>query len=151
MKPLLATLLLLTSLPAAAEIYQWTDANGRVHFGDKPAGDAKAPRPVPATAPRATASPAAPAASDAERAERQRRLLQAMAQERADKERQAQEREAREQEQRRKCIELRNTLKDSEGRLIYTTDDSGVDRYLSEEERVAYIGTLRATLQEHCE
>ncbi|MES2676638.1 MAG: glutaredoxin family protein [Pseudomonadota bacterium] len=27
---------------ASAEIYQWTDANGRVHFGDKPAKNVKA-------------------------------------------------------------------------------------------------------------
>ena len=38
-------LVILLALPAAAEIYQWRDDQGRLHFGDKPARNANA-KPV---------------------------------------------------------------------------------------------------------
>jgi glutaredoxin len=37
--------LLLTANATAADIYQWTDAQGRVHFGDRPQSGAASPRP----------------------------------------------------------------------------------------------------------
>ncbi|WP_298440770.1 DUF4124 domain-containing protein [uncultured Ferrimonas sp.] len=40
MRPLL--LLLLLALPASAEIYKWVDANGKVHYSDKPVSGAEA-------------------------------------------------------------------------------------------------------------
>ncbi len=36
-KPIIAILLAVFCLPSWAEIYTWRDAQGRVHFGDKPA------------------------------------------------------------------------------------------------------------------
>ncbi len=36
MKSILIVLLLATPIVAGAEIYKWTDAQGRVHFSDKP-------------------------------------------------------------------------------------------------------------------
>ena len=32
----LVLLLAILALPAAAEIYKWTDAQGKVHYGDQP-------------------------------------------------------------------------------------------------------------------
>lgn len=36
MRKFAVVILLFVALPAAAEVYKWTDAEGRVHFGDKP-------------------------------------------------------------------------------------------------------------------
>lgn len=36
LRRVIALLLTLLALPVAAEIYQWRDAQGRLHFGDKP-------------------------------------------------------------------------------------------------------------------
>lgn len=53
----LLTLLVLASLSglASAEIYRWTDANGQVHFGERPPADVQAesvkPPPPPALSP----------------------------------------------------------------------------------------------------
>lgn len=41
MEKLIFSVILLLSLPVCAEVYRWTDANGKVHFGDKKP-DAKA-------------------------------------------------------------------------------------------------------------
>jgi hypothetical protein len=38
MENLLAIFILLVSLPVHADVYRWTDANGKVHFGDKKPG-----------------------------------------------------------------------------------------------------------------
>jgi hypothetical protein len=52
---LLLTLLLLAALPTHAEIYKWTDENGKVHFGDAPINGIEAqatgiqPAPLPGT------------------------------------------------------------------------------------------------------
>lgn len=151
MKTLPASLLLLLCLPASAEIYKWTDANGRVHFGDQPTGtDTKsATVTAPRSADNAASRPGAGGAPD-DRRERQRRLLEVMTQERAERERKAQELAAREEERQRKCSELRNFLKDAEGRPLYTTDDEGANHFLSEEQRLDYLAKLRATFQEKC-
>lgn len=148
MKTLLAFLLLLLSLPATAEIYKWTDASGRVHFGDKPTDKAAKTETLALPAPTASV---APAATPDNRLERQRRLLKVMEQERAEKERKQQALAAAEASRQRECTKLRNTLKDSEGRLIYTTDEDGVDHFLTEEQRRGYIEQLRRALQENCQ
>ena len=36
MKPLLACAVLALALPAAAQVYKWTDSTGKTHYGDKP-------------------------------------------------------------------------------------------------------------------
>jgi len=40
-KTLLSVLILLLAVPAYAEIYKWTDANGTVHYSDSPTKNAK--------------------------------------------------------------------------------------------------------------
>jgi len=50
MKPLYLLLLTTLALPSAADLYQWTDENGKVHFSDKQPGNATAkviPKPEP--------------------------------------------------------------------------------------------------------
>jgi glutaredoxin len=37
----LALIALLAVAPAAAQVYKWTDPNGKVHYGDRPPEDAK--------------------------------------------------------------------------------------------------------------
>lgn len=50
MKPLYLLLLTTLALPSAADLYKWTDENGKVHFSDKQPGNAAAkviPKPEP--------------------------------------------------------------------------------------------------------
>lgn len=73
MRALLSLLLLLTLIPAAAEVYRWTDDKGVIHYGDKAPADNVKPVQLPplqtyspSTPPRpaATSSGTAPAAVD---------------------------------------------------------------------------------------
>jgi hypothetical protein len=56
----IACALLAVSWPAAAQVYKWTDENGKVHYGDKPPG-AKAATTI--AAPPTAAQPAGAAAA----------------------------------------------------------------------------------------
>lgn len=42
MKPLILGCLLLAMIPAHAELYHWTDANGKKHYSDTPPADTDA-------------------------------------------------------------------------------------------------------------
>jgi hypothetical protein len=82
MKTFLPLILALAALAAQAQVYKWTDANGKIHYSDQPqdgadAKELKAPR----------AQPAPVAANDdwqeRERASREQRVLKADAERRA--------------------------------------------------------------------
>lgn len=63
---LLLLLCLLACAPASAEIYRWTDADGRIHYSDKPPPDRKATQvkiQVPSITGPAVVSPAQPSAA----------------------------------------------------------------------------------------
>ncbi len=57
MRAILSLWLLLTLIPAAAEVYRWTDDKGVIHYGDKPPADNAKPVQLP---PLQTYSPSAP-------------------------------------------------------------------------------------------
>lgn len=155
----LALLLLLTpALPAQAEVYQWTDSNGRLHFGDQPAQGARNVRPVAAptparTYPGSSPSPAADpaAAPDArERLERQRRLSEVLAQERAARERERQQAAADAAARARKCQALRRHLQSIEGVRAFHEAPNGERHYLDDAERQAYVERVNRDLEAHC-
>lgn len=143
----LACLLLAMAAPhAGAEgVYKWTDAQGRVHFGDRPPGEG---RSAPIAPP---AAPLEPAASEGERAERQQRLLDMYRDERIER----QEREAREkaeqEDRRRRCARARDRLAwyEQSGR-VYEPTPSGERRYLSDGEVDAEIRTTRNEIARWC-
>jgi len=66
MRSLIALVLVIAALPAAAQLYRWTDAQGKVHFSDSPpppgARDVRK-KGVPAQGPAAAAAPNLPFAT----------------------------------------------------------------------------------------
>jgi hypothetical protein len=150
----LAALLLLPLLaagPVRAEIYQWTDANGRVHFGDSAASAGVKAKPVaPARPASADSAPAAPG-DEAARRERVERLLQARETERREAQaREAAEARRREQNQQR-CQRMRDDLARMDGRRAYVTGSDGARQYLDEQQRQDYTEKANKLLQEHCQ
>lgn len=149
MNALRTAFLLLLCLPAHAEIYKWTDENGRLHFGDKPTGKKAEMLEAPAAPAAATPSASSPDAAAAR--ERQRRLLEVMQAERDARERAQRKEQAEKAEKDRQCRRVAKTLKNSEGRVLYQTNDAGEDRNLTPEQTQQYLDGLRAALQEHCQ
>ena len=140
MRHVVFSLLLLPAL-ASAEIYRWTDANGRVHFSEKPAGEgAEQVQVKPQVVERDAATQ--------EREQRLERYYEARRDERAQAEvRAATARAERGQE----CGQLRDRLRQIErdGRY-FTTDANGERTYISAEEVDAARSRLSSRIAARC-
>lgn len=155
MTRILSTLLLLAvAAPVAAELYRWTDADGRVHFSDTPPGRQKAEvLQAPVATPPGSVAPATGAVSsgDSSRRNREHRLQEAWRQEAEQKQREKEASDARQAEIDRQCARLRHKLQDSEGRVLYITRENGEREFLDDAARQEHIETAQRQLEEHCQ
>lgn len=155
---------LFAALPALAQIYSWTDKDGRVHFSDTPppAGEVKV---IKGAAPRSPAPPAEPAQSsgadgsadaqqasrpptlaEREQAFRERRAAEAEAQAKAEDE------SAREAERQRFCEQARNQLAALQsGQRVSRFNAAGEREYLDDAARSAEVARLQQQVAEHCQ
>ena len=130
----LLCLLLLPGL-AAAEIYRWTDANGQVHFSQRPtAAGAEQVEVKPQVVERDQLT--------REREERANRFYDARREEQAQASAETLKRRAEREEE---CKKLRNSLAEiPEGYSYYRSEEDGQRSYYSDEE----VDTARRRLQD---
>jgi hypothetical protein len=136
----LLCLLLLPGL-AAAEIYRWTDANGQVHFGQRPAA---------AGAEKVEVKPQVVERDQLtrEREERTNRFYDARREEQAQASAVAAENQAKRAEE---CRELRNKLASiPEGRSYYRKEVDGQRSYYSDEQVDTARQQLQSRVSERC-
>lgn len=130
---------------ASADVYKWTDAQGRVHFGDKPPAGTSEAITMPSRETNAT-----PALSE-DRIETQRRLLDAYAEERRLKAEADEQTRKDKAERKRKCADLRDDLRNQENAgSIYQLDKNGERVFLSKEQREASTAVLRKEVEYWC-
>jgi hypothetical protein len=137
---MLLCLLLVPGL-AAAEIYRWTDANGQVHFGQRPAG---------ANAERVEVKPQVVERDSLtrEREERANRFYDARREEQAQASAAAAEQQAKRADE---CRKLRSKLASiPEGRSYYRTDKDGQRSYYSDEQIDTARQQLLSQVSERC-
>ena len=135
------------ALPVNAEIYRWTDDNGRVHYGERPPHDA-ANRVDLSRASR----PAAPAASETERRARQQRMLDAFSHKREQKKAQKALEQQKRQQLAKDCEQIKRHWRDlNYGGPIYYEMPDGGRRYLDDNERAAELDELRPAYRQACE
>lgn len=137
----LLVLLLLVPAVASAEIYRWTDAQGRVHFSEKPGGaGAEQVEVKPQVVERDAAT--------REREERSQKYFDARRDERA----QAESRAATARvERNQECSRLRNQLQQiSRGGRYFTTDANGERSYVSEDEVESARSRLSSQIAARC-
>lgn len=128
----------------ATDIYQWKDASGRVHFGDKLPGGAEA---LPIRQP-----PARPPVSQQERQQRTQRLLNEYATERNEREEARAEIAAALAERRRVCADARNHLYEVESAgYLYDRDAAGNKQILPEVELRLERERARAHVKDVCQ
>lgn len=149
-----ATRLLLTlwvslaSVSAYAQAYRWVDDNGKVHFGDRPPAGVSVQSldlPEPQT-------PVVPPASVQEQRDRQRRLVEALEEERLAKEQKKQEEKAAREKQEAYCRRLLAQVKDSERiSRFYKYDERGERVFMSDEKADRFRAELRSTYQSRCQ
>lgn len=138
--PSLPLVLLVAASPALAQIYKWTDANGQVHYADRPASDrATEIRP---SVPTAQATPATPSPNagqiGTENAAVTSEQVRAVQQERA----------RLRDEQCKQATEAYD--KALRAARIYRTNDKGEREFLSAAEADATRAQLRAERDSSC-
>lgn len=152
MKPAATLLLLLACSHAGAEIYKWTDENGRLHFGDSAAGAGKPAQAVTPRSATGTVPEAARRPDDARSAqERQRRLLDMYQREATEREAAARAEAERKSRQDLECERLRRILANMEGRAVFVRGSDGEPQFLDDNQRQAYVDKTTAYLRENCQ
>ena len=147
-KPAMLLLSLFLAVPVSAEIYRWTDENGRVHYGERPPHDTAERVQLPHSA---APSAATPAAEEAERRARQQRMLEAFSHKREQKKAQ----KARDERERRRlaqdCERFKRHWNDlNYGGPIYYEEPDGGRRYVDDAERAAELDALRPAYRKAC-
>lgn len=131
----------------AGDIYRWTDAQGRVHYGERPPHEQAEKLDLPKATPGSAAVPA----DEASRRLRRQRLLESFEYEREQKKvEQAKAAEQRRQ-QARACERAQRYWR---GLLhpgpIYITQDNGERKYLSDEQRRSEQARFRPRYRKLC-
>jgi hypothetical protein len=138
--------LTLVSAVATAEVYKWVDADGNVHYGDRP--------PATGVVPRSMSLPAEPAkdADHEQRSLKQHRLLEAFEAERSERDRAEAETAAARRKRTQECEKARRDLVGFErASIVYTSDESGARIYMNDEERREAAVEARVWIGEHCD
>jgi hypothetical protein len=132
---------------SASEIYKWTDAEGNVHFGDRPSGAATEERlGINSSATDPERVRAVVQARNNARTERNEQRAAA-----AEAEPTAEELRAAEAERQQKCDTYRERLqKFVTSRRLYREDDNGERVYLDEEESLAARARVQEQVLEYC-
>ncbi|MDA7087274.1 DUF4124 domain-containing protein [Pseudomonas sp. SA3-5] len=137
---LLLCLLLLPGL-AAAEIYRWVDANGQVHF---------AQRPVTPGAEQVEVRPQVIERDEATR-QREERAARFYDARRAEQAQAAVASATRQTQRAQECSELRNRLVQlQEGRRYFSSEANGERTYYSDQQLDAARRQLRDRVSERC-
>ncbi len=131
---------------ATAEVYKWTDEQGRIHYSDKAQDDAI--QFDIQTGEKSTVSPP----DSAQRRENTRRLLRAFEEERRINQEKQHKQQVQESRQVRHCAEARDQLKRyTNARALYDFDNQGKRYILSEEQRRQAEARTAGDVQRWCD
>jgi hypothetical protein len=136
--------------PLQAEIYKWTDKQGRVHFSDKPPGkDTPQYQLRTPVLPDSTLPPGT--LSEAERRGKQRKLMESLEADRLEKEQAVAKQKQQQALRARNCQYASAELRASrDANLIYDYDSKGNKVYLSEAQKQKYLESKYAAVRKWC-
>ena len=137
--------------PLQAQVYKWTDEQGRVHFSDKPPGQDTPQYQLrtPASADSTLPSETLP---EEERRVKQRKLMESLEADRLEKEQTAAKQKQQQAVRARNCQYARAELRASkEANLIYDYDSKGNKVYLNEAQKQKYLEKKYAAVRKWCE
>ena len=124
-------MMLLSSLLSHAEIYRWTDENGKVHFSDKPVGNKAEKLNI-------KEKPALPEATQSrnDRKRKTEQYLRARKEERAEIDKQEKEKKRLASLKKKNCSKAKKEYKEIiEAGAVYFKNKDGTRDYLGEERR----------------
>jgi hypothetical protein len=140
----LSALTLITFSATADTVYKWTDADGNVHYGDRPPADTQRHemqlRQTPAVDPDVNT-----------RQQRTARLLEAFAAEREEKQAERAAVAAKKKERETRCAEARAIQQKYENSAyIYTRDAAGERVILDDEAHARVMDEARTAVENWC-
>lgn len=139
-----ALIVLLVALPAAAELYRWTDENGKVHFSDRPVSDDAEELEV-------KAPPKLGQGNTVREVNERLDRLRTSEAEREAKEREQEEKlQAKLKKQRAACARQKDRLNSFRNYVMYTLEDDGSRRYYENEEKKQKIAEISKWIAENC-
>lgn len=141
---LLLLIPLLTTLPAAADIYQWTDENGKVHYSDKP------PRNQPSQNVSHTTKSVNVDSSSGEREKVREIFAPLTEEEKSYNQRQAEEQKEKLLAKKEFCTNLQKELRFFQTQRFYWVDDEGNSSHATEEERQERIAEIQDLIKRDC-
>jgi hypothetical protein len=144
---LLFALCISVAATASAGVYKWTDAEGRVHYGDSPqaaqsATEVKVDETIDGVS----------VGSDVEsRDEKRQRLLDAMEEDRLEKKTQREAAQAEQTQRNQRCVRLKDRLKNQASATgVYRLDNQGNRVFIDDAQRKSAEAKLRAQINEAC-
>ena len=142
-------LFLMLPLVTDAAVYKWVDAEGNVHYGDRPV------EAEPSVEIQVDDVVTVPAFSDGDdtmtREEKRERLLQSMEEDRLEKQEQREKQQALKQQNRKKCNRYRDKMRHYErARGIYRLDKDGNRVYMSAQDRTRATKNLQKKIDKYC-
>ncbi|MEN8166539.1 MAG: DUF4124 domain-containing protein [Pseudomonadota bacterium] len=147
MNRLMLQIVLLLSCPlVAADVYKWTDAQGRVHYSDRPMSDASQPLKVTPAPPISD-----PSTHQVDRKRLRQRMLDVYREERTQKRQLLAEQKQEKAKRKRMCHQSRDRYESfSSSSAIYDRDENGERRYLENKERKRFIAKLKSDVDRWC-
>ncbi|MEL7187034.1 MAG: DUF4124 domain-containing protein [Pseudomonadota bacterium] len=131
----------------ADSIYKWTDAEGNVHYGDRPSGEATEERLQITYARTSSSSVKRQVDSYRSAADAREDARTAAAESRAE----AAEQRAAEEERMARCEQTRAQLAQMlEARRVYREDENGERVYLDDVQRAEARARAEEQIEEHC-
>ncbi|GGY43442.1 hypothetical protein GCM10011297_15310 [Bacterioplanes sanyensis] len=131
---------------AAADVYRWTDEEGRVHFGDQPPRATQQAEKVNIQVPQSTGN-----GVSFERRQRQQEMLQSWQQERNTKREKREMERAKKEKQEALCKQLlAEKLEAERSTHVYKLNDQGEREYFDEEKAQQYLQKTIARYNEEC-
>lgn len=141
-----SVLFLLITQPLHAEIYRWTDDQGKVHFSDKPVSDK-------AKQVKIKVAPATPQNKQniQERKLKAERFLRAREEEREEKNKEIAKKKELKKKRERKCkAAQREYGRMSRARTIYYKGKDGARDYIGDNERTKLLKAAKAEIKKWC-
>ncbi len=133
---------------AQAQIYKWTDSEGRVHFSDQAPADQSSTSVNVREVPTETGEQDL---SEQEHLERQKRLARVLEEERLEKEQAQAAREADLAKKAAYCERLRNRLQRmDQASRVYSEQKDGTIRYLDDAEADQFKIDMRGRFEREC-
>jgi hypothetical protein len=138
--------LVLSAFDVKAGVYKWTDAQGQVHYSD---------RPVPGNSIEMSVNspPASPSTSEdpQKRREKMQRMLDVYEEDRAKQKHNRKQQQAAQKKRQQNCLLAKDRYKSHHRAVgIYHFDKAGKRRYLEDRERQQHMKKLRANIDRWC-